>query len=591
MNPNLSSEERMDLRRPGDTVRSRVVTAVSDSFCQLFGGADYDVVIPEMLSSVGGAVGLSRISAILKGPASNAAPYHELAYQWLAADHIRPVSDAVSRLDDRQIDPVLLTLLQAGAADWQANGTSGGPLPGPFEWDGALATAIVPIRVGGQYLGALRFDDNEDRREWSADERSALLFASSAFGGMIHRRELERGAEQAAAESKAIAQFLDESLTLLSGPSTALTPTEAILQGLASKLEAPYIFLFRFDPATNLIRLTLTCRHGRLRHGMSGEELALWGQPFPSNITPAWDVMGQAKGLFTPDMSPIPPEEFAWPGAFEFAQRAGLSDMGQIMLFLGGQPIGSIAFGLTGGRRLTPADKRLVEALAKQAAVAIAIADFADKSQAAALSQERLRMAREIHDTLAQGFTGILMQLGAAGQIPGDRRQDIAPHLETIATLARSSLAEARRSVRTLRLPEDQSPLDQLISDLADFFRQQTTSEIEVSISGRAAAVPQLFVSELHRICREALQNAVKHAKAKTIQVTLDIEDEGAVRLSVRDDGSGFDNSLEAPPGHFGLIGMQERADAINASLTIISEKGFGTEVVVQCFPSPRRED
>lgn len=588
MNPGLTHELRTSLKTTQGTVRNLVLGVVSDCFCKLFAGADYDSTLEALLKGVGDAVGLSRISAILQGPESNGQPYHEVAYQWEQSQEVRR---GVSRVQNRQIDPVLMTLLRAGTPDWRSSSKSEGPLPGPFEWDGALATAIVPVRVAGNYLGALRFDDIEERREWSADEQSALLLSASAFGGMIHRRELERSNERASRESKQIAKFLDESLTLLSGPMAHSTPVEAIIHALGNELHAWVVFLFRFDSSTRHLRLVLTCRDGVLRHGMSGDELTLWSRPFPCDITPAWEIMCRAGGLFTPDMSPIPPEEFAWPGTFEWGEREEISDMGMVVLNVGGQPIGSIGFALKGGRRLTPSDKRFVDALAKQAAVAIAVADFAEQIHAAELSRERMRMAREIHDTLAQGFTGILMQLGAAAQVPGERRQDIAPHLETIAALARASLAEARRSVRTLRLPPEEPPLDQLISEAAEFFRRQSSSEITVSICGEAALVPPAFVPELHRICQEALQNAVKHASAQTIQVTLDIESDGVVRLSVRDDGVGFDTTLDTPPDHFGLVGMQERAAAIDASLTIVSEKGLGTEVIVQCFPSPRRGD
>jgi hypothetical protein len=79
--------------------------------------------------------------------------------------------------------------------------------------------------------------------------------------------------------------------------------------------------------------------------------MALWEKPFPDDITPAWKIMTERRGLFTPDMAPISAAEFAWPGAFEYATRFELSDIGHIVLFAGSVPVGSIGIGLRGGRR------------------------------------------------------------------------------------------------------------------------------------------------------------------------------------------------------------------------------------------------
>ena len=204
------------------------------------------------------------------------------------------------------------------------------------------------------------------------------------------------------------------------------------------------------------------------------------------------------------------------------------------------------------------------------------------QAEAASILEERNRMAREIHDTLAQAFTGILAQVGAANQVLTDDVEATQAHLDLIKELARTGLTEARRSVVALRpqLLEEgslQSALHRLVAQIRAAAMDTT---LYYEIEGAVYALPTEVESNLLRIGQEALTNAIRHANADEIRVEL-VYDRDQFCLCVKDNGQGFGvGSIPASEG-FGLLGMSERAERIGAQLTIRSQPGQGTEIIV----------
>jgi PAS domain S-box-containing protein len=204
------------------------------------------------------------------------------------------------------------------------------------------------------------------------------------------------------------------------------------------------------------------------------------------------------------------------------------------------------------------------------------------QAEAASILEERNRMAREIHDTLAQAFTGILAQVGAANQVLTDDLEATQAHLDLIKELARTGLVEARRSVVALRpqLLEEgslQSALHRLVAQIRTAANDTT---LHYEIKGTVYFLPTEVESNLLRIGQEALTNAMRHANADEIRVEL-VYDRDRVCLRVKDNGQGFGvGSISSSEG-FGLLGMSERAERIGAQLTIRSQPGQGTEIIV----------
>lgn len=196
---------------------------------------------------------------------------------------------------------------------------------------------------------------------------------------------------------------------------------------------------------------------------------------------------------------------------------------------------------------------------------------------------ERSRMAREIHDTLAQGFTGIITQLQAADQAQNEaaRRR----HTEAALALARDGLAEARRSVNALRpAPLDCAGLPEALRNVARMWSARTGILVQVTTSGDAGALPTDVEVALLRTAQEALANIEKHAHAHRVTLVLRSDARGML-LEVRDDGRGFDvrERVERPRdgehGGFGLVAMRERIESIAGEFTVESRPGRGTAV------------
>ncbi|MBD2309328.1 PAS domain S-box protein [Chroococcidiopsis sp. FACHB-1243] len=203
------------------------------------------------------------------------------------------------------------------------------------------------------------------------------------------------------------------------------------------------------------------------------------------------------------------------------------------------------------------------------------------QAETASILEERNRMAREIHDTLAQAFTGILIQIGAATQVLADDPEATQAHLDTIEELARTGLTEARRSVTALR-PQllESGDLSTALARLVTQMRAATDTALIYQIQGITYPLPAEVENNLLRIGQEALTNAIKYASASEIRIEL-VYDDAQCCLRVKDDGQGFGVGSVPHIGGFGLLGMSERAERIGAQLRIESQPGQGTEIVV----------
>lgn len=205
------------------------------------------------------------------------------------------------------------------------------------------------------------------------------------------------------------------------------------------------------------------------------------------------------------------------------------------------------------------------------------------ESQFAAVLQERNRIAREIHDNLAQEMLGVSVQLELVARTMPASAELARTHLDRVRVLVRHGIAEARRYVWDLRSQAlDMNDLPSALSETARRLTTDTGVAAQVEVSGTFRPLSPLIEGNLLRIGQEAINNAVRHARARNILVNLKF-DARRVQLSVRDDGSGFDHQESNGQGkHFGLLGMQERAVQIGAALKINSRTGEGTEVLVE---------
>lgn len=201
-------------------------------------------------------------------------------------------------------------------------------------------------------------------------------------------------------------------------------------------------------------------------------------------------------------------------------------------------------------------------------------AQLVAQARQAGVQDERTRMAREIHDTIAQGLTGIVTQLEAADAATTDA--DVRERMRIARGLARESLTEARRSVDALRPePLEDAQLPEALGDLVERWSETTGIRVRRETTGATRPLlPDVEVA-LFRVAQEALANVAKHSDATTVGITLSYMDDVVV-LDVRDDGRGFDPPDRARGG-FGLTAMEQRVHRVSGTLTVESAPGEGT--------------
>ncbi|GHJ48918.1 two-component sensor histidine kinase [Catellatospora sp. TT07R-123] len=206
--------------------------------------------------------------------------------------------------------------------------------------------------------------------------------------------------------------------------------------------------------------------------------------------------------------------------------------------------------------------------------------EVARLSREAGVAAERSRLAGEIHDTLAQGFTSIITLLQAVGA-ELDRDPDRArEHVELAVRTARENLAESRALIAALQPAAlDASSLEQAVRRQVERLGEETGAAVSYEVGGQPCPLPTAVEVVLLRAAQEALANVRRHAAAAAVRVRLDFRAEG-VALCVRDDGQGFDAARSAPG--FGLSGMRARVAQVSGVLTVDSAPGRGTAVTVE---------
>jgi two-component system, NarL family, sensor kinase len=258
----------------------------------------------------------------------------------------------------------------------------------------------------------------------------------------------------------------------------------------------------------------------------------------------------------------------------------GLAHHASVPLTFQGKPLGIMNITAPAMRRLTKSELRLLDVIGFQVGIAVERACLAEEQTMRARADERARLAREIHDTLAQGLAALTLQIETALQNVGKEPARVKERLEKALSTARASLDEARRSVTDLRgAVTAGKPLAAAISALA----RELTAESGIRVTFEAkgdCALDAVAEGELYRIAQQALRNARQHAHAKNVSVSLACM-KTHVTLTIADDGVGFDKKTVAA-GHHGIAGMRERAEAAGGTLRITTRRGEGTRIVAR---------
>jgi DNA-binding NarL/FixJ family response regulator/signal transduction histidine kinase len=372
----------------------------------------------------------------------------------------------------------------------------------------------------------------------------------------------------------------------LSPPSVPIAPLAAITQAIAASLDVSRIFSIMAQQASHVLPHDMLAVL-LLQPAANGTEPVLavaFCQPPLPDPTPAWPL---AQFSFAPTLLAAQPAIVA-----DFAAGAAIY-AGDGMLAAGGgragvvvpiqaatRVLGALVFTHHTAGAYQPPDLLLVEPIAGLLALALEHQRLDAQASELAVVEERNRLAREIHDTLAQSLTGIIINLESLKPYGAGRSRADSEVLADTEALARGALEEARRSVQGLH----PTPLQH------QSLREALTAEL-AGLAKRAGLVTQFYVegperrlapdsaTALFRIAQEAFQNIYKHAAARHALLSLAFE-ETTVVLTVEDDGCGFLPDAASPPtGAFGRLSMAARARSRGGEWTVSSRPGHGTTV------------
>jgi PAS domain S-box-containing protein len=266
----------------------------------------------------------------------------------------------------------------------------------------------------------------------------------------------------------------------------------------------------------------------------------------------------------------------------DYLQGMGVGTLLRIPLLSQGQVNGVLTFRFAEERDFQVEELEIARALATQASLAIHLTELARKAKQSAVLEERTRLAGEIHDSLAQSFTGITMQLEMAKELKTDKDSEAFNYVERANDLARFGLAEARRSVLSLQsmFTKDSGLIESLQilaerSNIAGRLRCTFRSNLQddETLSGEVR-------QDLLRIAQEAISNALRHAKSTSISLSLRSDQQNLI-LKVKDNGIGIATKAETREG-FGLANMRARVKKLKGTLDVRTAPGRGTNIIVR---------
>src|ERR1700761_5667333 len=525
--------------------RESLLAASAKASRLLLEAPDVRAVVPNVLRLIGESAGVDRVNLMLSQAGPGGEPLLVVASEWVADGVVPHLEDpATATCDERNFSAVCqelragrsVCLSKADTSDFQTIG---------FEGVGTKTKAIVPIFVGGEFTGIVGFDNTKQRRAIDSAELSALETAAGVIGAALHRerliddvrRERERAAEEKVTElAKANAVIRGNLERLASEPDLHSFMGHMLLE-TTRQFNASSGSVIVSKDSLQEWRILAHVRDGQLETPPFATSVPFAGSPFT-------EVFGRSP---EPRYMNIEHGNWEiWPGALSFHRREGYSSVLIYPLVFGARNVG---FFILSFRREAPEvqHSELLVALAQQATLVVQLTRLAYSAKEAAVLVERTRIGQEIHDGLAQAFTGILMQLGAAEEFQPCKRKnsELAGVLTRIRDLARDGLSEARRSVMALRLDQTRrAGLEIALRQLAE--RSTVPGGVTSTFQGGGfpTGLKPEHEHELLRISQEAVSNAVRHARPRTVNISMS-DSPAHLVLTVADDGIGMEQHVE----------------------------------------------
>jgi signal transduction histidine kinase len=563
--------------------RERLLTATARASRLLLEADDVRAAVPGVLGLIGEAAHVDRVNLMETRTGPGGEPLLVVVSEW-TADGVPPsLHDPVScECDERNFSDLCAELRAGRSVCFSPNEAPHGHTA-PFQGVGTQSKAIVPIFVAGEFIGLVGFDSTRQRRAIDAAELAALETAAGVIGAALHRERLvddvrherEHASEERFVELAKANAVIRGNLERLAGETDLHSFMGHMLLEATRQFEAISGAVVVLKDSLQEWRIIAHVRDGQLAEPSYPTKVPVAGSTFTEKF-------GQLREPQYVDYAT--PTEEIWPGVRAFHRSEGAVGVVVYPLVFGARSVGF--FILTFARDARDVHRSgLLVALAQQATLAVQLTRLAYSAKEAAVLMERTRIGQEIHDGLAQAFTGILMQLGAVEEFPSckKRNSELAVSLSRIRDLARDGLAEARRSVMALRLDQTRrAGLELALRQLAD--RSTVPNGITCTFEGDGVITglrPE-YEHELLRIAQEAVSNAVRHARPRNVRISTR-EEPSHWTMSIADDGVGMQQrpELYARQG-FGLSSMRQRAGAIGGEWQIESQPGEGTRISVR---------
>lgn len=557
--------------------REQLLAAAAQASRLLLESPDVMQRMPAVLQLLGEAADVDRTTLAIADIGPDGERWLEIKSQWNAPGvAITDSRDAATTWDTRRSD-CFCTELTAGRSvylcgeAWRENSS--------IASSKAKTSIIVPFLVDGEYAGAVGFDTFRAERQYESAVVSALEIAASVIGAALQRdrlletmrREREEAAELRVSElARANAALRGNLARLANHPAEFFT--HLLLEAVRlTGAETATAITLGYD--SDQWRVVCHCEEGRIADAAFAGSVPAPGSPFMQQMS----SLREPVHLDMTDGTPLP----AWPELVAFHREAGQTSLFVVPLVFGEGSLGVLSLGFRQYQPLPLELSELMVAFTQQVTLALAMKRVMNTANQAAMLAERNRLGREIHDGLAQAFTGILMQLNAAEeQAEGS---PLVPVMNRIRDIAREGLTEARRSVLALRPDEQprQGGLELALRQLAE--RSTAPGRVTSTFhGGGATGLPPEHEHALLRIAQEAVINAVRHAQCSVIEIHLNSSDEETL-LCIRDDGRGMHQLPELYAGQgFGLTNMRERAEGLGGRWELHSEPDNGTRISVR---------
>ena len=563
--------------------RERLLTATAKASRLLLEAPDVRAAIPRVLGIIGEAAHVDRVNILETRTGPKGEPLLVVVNEWTAEGvppHLPDASEC--SCDERNFAAVCAELRAGRSVCFSKDEVATGYASSGIRGIGTQTKAIVPIFVAGEFTGVVGFDNTRQHRAIESSELAALETAAGVIGAALHRerlvddvrREREHASEERVAELAKANAVIRGNLERLAGETDLHSFMGHMLLEATRQFDAVSGAVIVLKDSLQEWRIIAHVREGQLGQPPFATSVPVAGSTFTARFAELREPMY---------LEVERQDSEIWPGVMAFHRREGAVGSVVYPLVFGARSVGFLV--LTFQRNAEDVQRSgLLVALAQQATLAVQLTRLAYSAKEAAVLMERTRIGQEIHDGLAQAFTGILLQLGAVEEYPScKKRSELGLTLSRIRELARDGLAEARRSVMALRLDlTRRAGLELALRQLAD--RSTVPGGVTCTFEGGGIATglrPE-HEHELLRIAQEAVSNAVRHARPHEVRITMSDEPAHWV-LAVADDGVGMDHSPEhlARQG-FGLSSMRQRAGAIGGEWQIDSQPGSGTRVSVR---------